>query len=1284
LASIRIEYVPIERFFLGYFFLDHIHLTFAQSVEEQYAQDSWLVIEGVQDGSIFGGTLGVTGQNGDLTLADIYGARGEALIAAIGTPETRGTRVIVEGVDALSTWDVISFYGADIEAQQLPYIAASWPFSATPTVNSTSVIASLLWWAGYEISTVMPYGIRLSPGGSTLLGSSADDELQASETFTTILGGGGNDVIRGFNNLIWIEKLYGGEGDDTLYWSYGENILHGGQPGLAYVNDGLDTVDYAGAGTVYIVSSKHAVEHKVADYRATFEGGSDQLFSIEQVAWDTRSDRIIAGEGVTLLEKPLVLDMQGSASGLDDRFDMTGSTAPLIINAVNNTAHSIQTVSNSGLDAGFWVRGIEWLTGSESDDRIYAGPSVRVVEGGDGNDLIDARLAEPGSGASPLGYDIELYGGDGKDILVAGPGRTYAHGGSGADVFVLSTMADGTLLPEFIIADADVTDRLYIPYDFFQNVRGDFDGSPLLQVSGAPFAFDDVIVESFFEWGNPGPAFDIELFVGMLSFTLDGSDLLVHVIQGFYEEFTEDFGDDGVGETFISFVGETVTLTTIRVLDWSDGVLGISFPLTWDIEIFDQLPDYYDYPGLREIMAEAITAERFLDPLELRPDPHVPLEIASLVADPAASSALRSFSFDTAVTDGGDGDDVLFAGSGGPYRFFGGAGNDDITGSNGGDVIDGGSGDDIMRGGRGNDTYYVDSPGDQVIEEAGGGFDRIISSIDWTLGPHVEHLRLTGNAVTGIGNELRNIIEGNDGNNILYGGDGDDTLAGLGGDDILYGGNGSDGYVYGFGDGNDTIIDTGTGEADEDVLVLAGLFPVDAIRFTRDSETSPDLVLRFSDGGSIRLVDQLLGNGRGIEAIEFSDGRVWNAADIAELASAAAITTNAAPRAEDDLYAIQWQPQITVPGGLITANDEDPDGDLLSLLSISNIVGGTAFLNGDGNVVVTPLSYVSNASIRFDYVVSDGRGGTSSATFELALLPPDTAPNTPPVAEDDTGFSVISGGTLLVSAGELLANDRDGDGDALTITNVTPLNGGTAQLTSSGDIIFTPDSGFSGPATFSYDISDGRGGTASATVEIDVLAATPNLAPVIYQARLNPVREDQTANGRIKACDPEGDHVTFMVSPDHGPSLGTVTFGANGKFSYTPFADVNGREQFTVLVRDSLGATTEHVFDFTIAAVNDRPVANDDFGFVAHGRNTLRIEAASLLANDVDIDGDNLTIFNVSKAAGNKVWIDNNGDILFQAGKHAMGDAEFTYRITDGNGGTSSATVHLSILPEIL
>jgi Ca2+-binding RTX toxin-like protein len=153
---------------------------------------------------------------------------------------------------------------------------------------------------------------------------------------------------------------------------------------------------------------------------------------------------------------------------------------------------------------------------------------------------------------------------------------------------------------------------------------------------------------------------------------------------------------------------------------------------------------------------------------------------------------------------GGAGNDRLF-GDDGNDRLFGQAGSDQLHGGAGNDMLDGGAGLDAMFGGDGNDVYVVDTPGDLVIEAAGGGTDRVESatiSLSLAAYAHVENATLTGarslnltgtgaaNVLTG--NGAANRIRGEGGNDLLFGGAGSDSLFGGAGNDKLRGGTGTD------------------------------------------------------------------------------------------------------------------------------------------------------------------------------------------------------------------------------------------------------------------------------------------------------------------------------------------------------------------------------------------------------------------------------------------------------------------------------------------------------------
>lgn len=140
-----------------------------------------------------------------------------------------------------------------------------------------------------------------------------------------------------------------------------------------------------------------------------------------------------------------------------------------------------------------------------------------------------------------------------------------------------------------------------------------------------------------------------------------------------------------------------------------------------------------------------------------------------------------------------------------------------IVGNRFDNELDGGAGADVMRGGAGDDVYRVDQPDDQVVEFAGAGIDKVVSTAkSFTLPDHVENLSLIGDGLMfGNGNDLDNLIRGSRGSDFIEGRGGDDTVIAGTGSDTLSGGDGDD-QLFGeqssdtlYGGAGDDFLDGG-------------------------------------------------------------------------------------------------------------------------------------------------------------------------------------------------------------------------------------------------------------------------------------------------------------------------------------------------------------------------------------------------------------------------------------------------------------------------------------------
>jgi len=159
----------------------------------------------------------------------------------------------------------------------------------------------------------------------------------------------------------------------------------------------------------------------------------------------------------------------------------------------------------------------------------------------------------------------------------------------------------------------------------------------------------------------------------------------------------------------------------------------------------------------------------------------------------------------------------------------------------------------------------------------------------------------------------------------------------------------------------------------------------------------------------------------------------------------------------------------------LLGNDSDGDGDSLTILSVGTPQNGVATLLNSGNVRYTPNQGFSGTD-SFIYTVSDG---TVTATGQVTVVV--NSVNDAPVAVDDN-VSTTQGTAVVI---DVLGNDTDPDGDSLTVTSVSNAVPGVATINAAGTAVtYTPPASFSGQVGFNYVISDGNGGTATASVPL--------------------------------------------------------------------------------------------------------------------------------------------------------------------------------------------------------
>ncbi|WP_157751958.1 beta strand repeat-containing protein [Actinoplanes derwentensis] len=361
---------------------------------------------------------------------------------------------------------------------------------------------------------------------------------------------------------------------------------------------------------------------------------------------------------------------------------------------------------------------------------------------------------------------------------------------------------------------------------------------------------------------------------------------------------------------------------------------------------------------------------------------------------------------------------------------------------------------------------------------------------------------------------------------------------------------------------------------------------------------------------------------------------------------------NAAPVAKDLTPTTGYETPVTLNPAL---DSTDPNGDTLTVTSTTTPGHGTVVRNNDGTLTYTPNPGFTGTDT-FTYTITDG---TDTDTGTVTI----TIGNAPPTAGNDT-YTVASNAPNTL---DVLANDADSNGDTLTITIDTPPGHGTAQVVN-GKVVYQAANGYHGTDTFHYTISDGKGGTAGATVTVTVVDGPPEANPDATSTSTN---EPVTLNVLTNDTDPNGDTLTLAAVT--APAHGTVTFTQAGAVTYTPDDGYYGIDTFTYTCFDPGG--NSDTGQITITVDNVAPNAIDDKFTVKPGTAT----ELDVLANDTDPNtGQVLTVLQVGTATKGTVAL-TGGKVIYTPNTGATGTDTFTYTLTDDLGATDEATVTITI-----
>lgn len=865
-----------------------------------------------------------------------------------------------------------------------------------------------------------------------------------------------------------------------------------------------------------------------------------------------------------------------------------------------------------------------------ADDDVYMGDETdEVIEGQGGDDIIEGAGGEDqidgGFG------DDQLSGGTGDDTINGGAEDDIVSGDAGADILNGGSGND-------LVSYAGSNSGVVIDFNLGSASGGDAEGD---QLSG----FEGVLGSNF-------------------------SDSLTGSISS--DTFFGNAGND----TLLGLGGDDV-LDGGEGADFIDGGAGL------DIASYQSSAEAVMVDLINQMASGGVAAGDVLSNIEG-------------VIGSRFSDTIIGNDFDN-ILSGGDGDDVIFGGDGDDV-IDGGAGNDNldggegidtisfetsthgvdvnltqqpstqtltsqsvapsvptdifnnfenITGSTLDDNITGDANDNVLNGLTGNDLFIATQGADVILGGLGSdtlSFKESLEAVQVDLSSQSYSGGLAANieaiSIENIeGTAEDDIIIGSAIENILSGGEGDDTLKGGAFDDHLDGGAGL----------NDTAIYEGN-RADYDI-----------------SQHS---------NGSFKIVDLRSGGDEGadiiknIEFLQFADGTQ---------ALSNITLENANPDLVGDYAGISNEDEVVIiNANSLLANDHEFDGETLTITNLINVKNGSAIILSNGDIEFTPDQNF-NGLTTFEYEASDGVSEPSVAEVTINIAPVADAP----IARYDNNLQLYLNEPQLILKEDLLRNDTNVDEGALEIISVTSYSSGTAELTPDGNVIFTPSGNVGDLEFFEYVISNDGGLTTASAGAVMTIAERVALTAEDDTFDANEGEALTISFTDLFSNDVNQGSAQINIKEITSENNGVVTIGQNQDLIFTPDTGFSGSASFTYIAVNNEGG--EDAATVTINVIPDpenaAPIANDDAGITFDEDQNIIIPTATLLGNDTDADNDVLQIISVSNGLNGSAELLEQGDVRFTPSANYSGPASFSYTITDGNGGISTATASLIISP---
>ncbi|AGH80833.1 hemagglutinin/hemolysin-like protein [Psychromonas sp. CNPT3] len=484
--------------------------------------------------------------------------------------------------------------------------------------------------------------------------------------------------------------------------------------------------------------------------------------------------------------------------------------------------------------------------------------------------------------------------------------------------------------------------------------------------------------------------------------------------------------------------------------------------------------------------------------------------------------------------------------------------------------------------------------------------------------------------------------------------------------------NGTDSFTYTNSEGNTATVNVTVNPVNDDTVIVDDSASVD-----EDGTVAIDVLANDTDiDGNDATLDTFTQGANGIVTLntdgtlQYTPNENYHGPDSFTYTNSEGKTATVNITVND----INDGPQIESTDGeighkqgtiTVTFTATDIDGTIESTVASVDPSEGTVVVNNDGTYTFTPAEDF-NGDATITLTTTDDDGATATTTSTVTVIPV----NSPPVLSVDDGTMDEDDGSISVSF-----NVYDVDGTITsTVVSVDPAQG-TVVLSSDGtSYVFTPAENFNGDATITISSTDDDGDMTTKTSTVTVNPVNDDSVVVNDIASVD---EDGSISINVLANDTDIDGNDATVDTFTQGANGSVALNADGTLEYTPNADFNGTDSFTYTNSEGNTATV----NVTVNPVNDETAIENDSAIVDED-GTVSI---NVLANDIDIDGNDATIASYTQGANGSVAINADGTLEYTPYVNFHGEDSFTYTNSEGKTATVNVTVNdINDVPEIM